>query len=169
MSFFVFLLVAGGCFYVYYRWYTSQYAIIFSQQEEVFPDTLFSTQAFYSAVETALAEKELPGLRCRRFLLRMQGLFSRKREYLRIQYKHNVVDVCAAPYVHDFFVSWREGKLKRLSLFRWRRTKTFYQEDTEAIFPLTIRSAIRRSIASMQEAQGERRTTRPPLNGSSAT
>lgn len=169
MGFFFFLLFTVGCFYLYYRWYTSQYAIIFSHQEEVFPDTIFSTQAFYNAIETSLAEKELPGLHCKRFLMRMKGLFSPKREYLRIRYKHNVVDVCAAPYVHDFFVSWREGKLKRLSLFPWRRSRTFYEEDTEAIFPLTIRTAIRHGITSMQQNQGERQTNIHPLNASSAT
>jgi hypothetical protein len=74
-----------------------------------------STQEFYSRVERVLADRKVPGLEMSRVLWKEGGLFSARREYLRMVRERLIFDVCAAPFGMGFFVSTWFGE-KRLRL-----------------------------------------------------
>ena len=65
-----------------------------------------SVQDTYSELEEALAAREVPELEISRVEYAEAGIGSAKREYLRIQRKEFVFDVCAAPFGKSFFFSW---------------------------------------------------------------
>ena len=65
-----------------------------------------STQDSYDELETALEAREVPDLAISRVEYSESGIASAKREYLRIQRKEFVFDVCAAPFGKSFFFSW---------------------------------------------------------------
>lgn len=64
-----------------------------------------STLDFLSAIEESLARKAAPVLP-QRIEYRESGVFSDRREYLRISYGRYSFDVGAAPFGSDFFFSW---------------------------------------------------------------
>jgi hypothetical protein len=61
---------------------------------------------FYSAVEKALRDKEVPELKIERVAVSEAGILSAKREYLGVSYGRLHFDICAAPFGKDFFFSW---------------------------------------------------------------
>ncbi|MBI2409344.1 MAG: hypothetical protein HYV19_13700 [Gemmatimonadetes bacterium] len=69
-----------------------------------------SSIEFYSAVEKALRDKEVPELKIERVAVSEAGILSAKREYLSVSYGRLHFDICAAPFGKDFFFSWWLGK-----------------------------------------------------------
>lgn len=65
-----------------------------------------STLEFYASVEQALSEKGAQSVFTSRLDWNESGLFSAKREYLRITFGRFSFDICAAPFGKDFFFSW---------------------------------------------------------------
>ncbi len=61
---------------------------------------------FYSKVEQVLEPRQLPDTSRTRVDWREGGMFSAKREYLRITRARHGIDVCGAPFGRGFFVSW---------------------------------------------------------------
>lgn len=70
-----------------------------------FPELKLSTQEFYSQVEASLSKTEIPKIRTERINLNQAGIFSTKREYLRVSSAQQLFDICAAPFGNGFFVS----------------------------------------------------------------
>ena len=69
----------------------------------------FNTSAldFYTSVEAALAVRKVPDITISRVDWKEGGVFSAKREYLRIARGRLTYDICAAPYgASYFFSSW---------------------------------------------------------------
>lgn len=68
----------------------------------------FSTSAlsYYESVESALGTREVPGIRFGRTIGKESGIFSAKREYLRVTRDRTVIDICAAQYGTSYFFSW---------------------------------------------------------------
>ena len=60
---------------------------------------------FYASVEEAVHERQIPNTETSRVEWDETGLFSSKREYLRISRGRHTFDVCAAPFGTGFFVS----------------------------------------------------------------
>jgi hypothetical protein len=90
---------------------------------------------------------KMPGVKTKRTTYVETGYFSDTREYLRVSYRTQVFDICAAPFGHGFFLSyWRVDnadffrKLIRAIpkigpvLEAARYGKTYYQIDTEDMF-----------------------------------
>lgn len=75
----------------------------------------YPPQEFYSALEAAIQRREIPGSRFSRVDYLEGGMLSAKREYMRIERKDLVFDVCAAPFGNGFFISWWLGE----ALPRW--------------------------------------------------
>lgn len=75
-----------------------------------FLELKFSTQEFYSQVEASLSKREIPKMRTERINLNQAGIFSTRREYLRVKSGEQIFDICAAPYGNGFFVSWWYGE-----------------------------------------------------------
>jgi hypothetical protein len=66
-----------------------------------------SAKDFYTAVEAALDQREIPGLKVSRVDWKEGGVLSPKREYLRITGGRYTFDVCASPFgTGYFFSSW---------------------------------------------------------------
>ncbi len=64
-----------------------------------------SPQAFYAAVTEAVMKREIPGARVSNVEWPEGGPGSAKRLYLRVERGGDVIDICAAPFGNDFFVS----------------------------------------------------------------
>lgn len=127
-----------------------------------FEELQFSTKEFYTVVEALITEKQIPGVYVGRVYHLTHGIFSGKREYLRVTYQRYFFDICAAPFAKDFFVSYRQGRLK--VLVRRRREKTFYEIDTEAMFHGAILLCYQRAIERMIEKKGYRLIDNDPIS-----
>ncbi len=70
-----------------------------------------SSQDFYNEIETALKEREVPGLGFSKVEFSEGGLLSANRIYLRMVRERLVFDVCAAPFGTGFFFSCRFAEI----------------------------------------------------------
>lgn len=136
-------------------------------------DTLhFSSQEFYKTLEEVIAKKEMPDLKISRVALNEAGIGSAQREYLRIERKHLLFDVCAAPFGHGFFVSWWQGERKHfIRLFiaaipfvgkyleRAFFPTTYYLIDTEEMFTASIHMQVLHIVDEITKEKGIRGLT----------
>ncbi len=77
----------------------------------------YSPQEFYSKIEQALSERQVPDLKFVRVDWPEGGILSDRREYLRISRERLIFDVCGAPFGTGFFVSvWTGEKPLKLGL-----------------------------------------------------
>src|SRR5437867_3559896 len=60
---------------------------------------------FYSAVEAAIARRQIPDVATERIEYKEGGLVSARREYLRVKRGKHAFDICAAPFGTGFFFS----------------------------------------------------------------
>lgn len=90
---------------------------IISHWNQLIEGFSYSTQDYYSQIEEALKERQIPGLTVSRIEWREGGVFSTKREYLRIQRDRLVFDICGAPFGTGYFVSWWLGELRGANIF----------------------------------------------------
>jgi hypothetical protein len=127
-----------------------------------------SAMAFYGAVRTAIEQRNVPDTKL--FLVEIPegGIFSAKRDYLRVRRGDYVIDICAAPYADGFFVSsWlgprKIGFLGALLLIpflaRMFRPITYYYMDTGSMFLTAVHSAVLEVLDQMTEAKGMRGLT----------
>lgn len=92
----------------------------YSRWNHLFPRCQFSPLEYYAALEGALAEKKIPELEMGRVTWKERGLFSARREYLRVERGQYVFDICAAPFGEDFFFSsWLLIMPPKLGLFHF--------------------------------------------------
>ena len=78
-----------------------------------------STDEFYRAIEAELSEKKTPDIVISRELFSEGGLFSSRREYLRMRRERLLFDVCAAPFGTSFFFSIRFAEIP-VVLYLWQ-------------------------------------------------
>lgn len=69
-----------------------------------------SPLAFYSAVEEALARRQVPQTQNSRTDYKEAGAFSANREYLHVRRETLSFDICGAPFGTGFFFSWWFGE-----------------------------------------------------------
>jgi len=125
-----------------------------------------SSKAFYTAVEQAIARRQLPGVRLSRVNHSESGILSARREYLRVQRFELIFDICAAPFgPNSFFVSWWLGELPGclsaipflgpilLQLFK---PMTYYRLDTALMFQESVREAVLEILDGVIKAKGLR-------------
>lgn len=72
------------------------------------PNIHFSAREFYEKIEAEIRAKRWPDVQLLRVIYTEAGLFSHKREYLRVVRQRQCFDICAAPYGVDYFFSLRE-------------------------------------------------------------
>lgn len=65
-----------------------------------------SSLDFYSSIEDCLKRREVPNIKTSRIDWSESGVFSAKREYLRVERGPYVFDVCGAPFGTGFFISY---------------------------------------------------------------
>lgn len=68
---------------------------------------------FYEMVENEISRRQIPNLLITRVFLREKGLFSARREYLRIQHEKLIFDICGFPAADSFSVSWWLGAVDK--------------------------------------------------------
>ena len=90
----------------------SQKADIFTHWVALVPGIHFSAQDFYAKVENEVRARLWPGVEFLRVLHTEAGLFSHKREYLRVLRQRQVFDLCAASFGKDYFFTLREAEMK---------------------------------------------------------
>ena len=126
----------------------------------------FSSQEFYRQVEETLKKHNLPDISYSRITHSQGGIFSSKREYLRISREAYNFDICAAPFGNDFFVSWWFGEtsgdfLSKIPVINTllgknAKLKTYYQLDTEAMFRGSVKQAVQDAIDQITTTKGLR-------------
>lgn len=129
-----------------------------------------SPQSLYALIKEAMNEKGFPNVSFKKVKHSQSGgLFSAKREYLRVRRKENYYDVCGASFGNSFFVSY--WFFERYSLFHriisaipvvgkplvlMLRKKTYYQEDEQAIFRSAAHDTILEIVKKQIEENGLR-------------
>jgi hypothetical protein len=147
-------------------------SVIHSRWHYNFDELRFSSQDFYSKVEEYSKKRGIPDIEFSRVSFLEGGMFSIKREYLRISRNQNAFDICAAPFGNCFFVSWwlgeKQGFFARLIsqipligtyLAENSKPRTYYQVDTESMFKESVRSAVNEAIDEITTSKGLRGLT----------
>jgi hypothetical protein len=87
------------------------YTEIFSHWGKMIEDLEVSPKEFYLAVEAAVERRKIPDVKFLLVTWNEGGVFSAKREYLRISRKELAFDIGAAPFGTGFFVSYWLGEI----------------------------------------------------------
>ncbi|HEY5328107.1 MAG TPA: hypothetical protein VIJ27_13980 [Mucilaginibacter sp.] len=79
---------------------------IHAHQSQHFEDLQMSAREFYALLRGIIEDYQYPDVKCEPVTLSEGGLFSSKREYLRISKSRYHYYVCASPFGKSFFISW---------------------------------------------------------------
>jgi hypothetical protein len=140
-------------------------AAIISHWYHLIDELQTSTLDFYTAVEQAVARRQVPNAKTARVDYKEGGVLSAKREYLRVKRKGLLFDICGAPFGRGFFVSWWLGERSWLTrllnvpvlgafLGFLVRPWTYFKIDTALMFQETIREAVNEVLDGLTKAQG---------------
>lgn len=143
--------------------------VIFSHWYHLIENLQESSKDFYTLVETSIAERQLPDTKTSRIDYREGGVFSAKREYLRVNRKEHVFDICAAPFGKGFFISWWLGQTTSTflslilnipflgpALVRTFRPETYYRLDTALMFQESVHAAVLEVLDQKTKTEGLR-------------
>lgn len=175
MSMLTFTLMVVGTYIglVFAIRHARDFSIITSAWQHIFEGLQFSSEDFYTKLEEAVNAKEMKGVSITRFNL-SQGValsneISADRIYLRIRRGDWMILVCAAPFAKDFFVSYRVGAPRNgvknfiLSIpiigflgAKLLYRKTYFIEDTDAMFTDTVKNCVKEVIDQMVQSKGVR-------------
>jgi hypothetical protein len=72
---------------------------------KLFENLQMAPLEFYTTIEQAVKRREIPNIEISRVDWSESGIFSARREYLRISRGRHVFDICGAPFGTGFFVS----------------------------------------------------------------
>ena len=169
MAFLLFLIffVAPIALVIYIR-YKNRY-ISQSPWQHFFDNFQFSSQDFYSQVVEAIKKREIRGLDIDRESFLETHIASARREYLRIRRGEYVYYISSAPFGTGSFVSswmcirrehfWEYIPGINKLIGKDRSKKTFYQQDTEAMYRSVIHTAVVETLDGLTEAKGIRGLT----------
>src|SRR5262245_20292969 len=88
-------------------WRKTASATLVSHWHKGFDNLHVSAQEFYAALEEEVWKREVPQIKGLRVVWKEGGLFSAYREYLRIEWRRYIYDLCTAPLGRGtFFSSW---------------------------------------------------------------
>lgn len=145
-------------------------SIVISHWYTLIENLKASPMEFYAAVEQAIESRQVPNSDRSRVDWKEGGIFSAHREYLRVNRKDFIFDVCGAPFGTGFFVSWWLGEIPSgLIAFlirsipvigrifeRFSPSATYYKIDTALMFQQAIHAAVMEVIDGMTKAKGLR-------------
>jgi len=141
---------------------------ILSHWSHYFDEVPFSTQDFYKEVKKSILKRDIPGAEIAYVSLSSYGMFSEKRQYLKVTRNEFVFHICAAPFGSGFFLSWWLGETSNALLdflesipllgllFRKRKDKTLFQLDTEGMYKGVIQSAVKEALDTLLTKKGLR-------------
>lgn len=128
----------------------------------------FSTNEFYALVEENINTQTMPGVKISRVNFSEGSIISDKREYLRVERKDDLFDICAAPFGAGFFVSYRLGTPSRVVKNLAKSIPivnavgggdTYYKVDTACMFRGLVVSCITTAIDDTTTSKGVRGLT----------
>lgn len=141
--------------------------IIMSHWSKMIEGLQESPMDFFEKTEAAIENKEMEKIKKSRIDFKEGGVFSAKREYLRIQRKNLVFDICGAPFGNGFFISWwlgetPSGLLGFLStlpgidvlVLKFFNAQTYYKIDTAMMFQSLVHSAVLEVLDDMIKEKG---------------
>lgn len=125
---------------------------------------------FYAEVKALVAAQEMPGVVMKAVSWHEGGVFSDKRDYLRIRWGEFTFDLCVAPFGKSLFVSyWLSERpstvldfLEQAPFASWfvlpaRRLlapETYYKVDSAGMFQGAVHACILKVLDGMVAAQG---------------
>lgn len=157
---YLFLLVVGFVLF-------TPRVIVHAHWHQRFDDLQFSSKDFYNLLSLAIQERGIHGVGFARVTRREGGLFSARRECLRITYRGTIHDVCASPFGTGCYVSWWQIEERGLIQDLLRKSPTInaildaksdFQVDSEKIFRETIHAGIGEALNHLTNARGMRTT-----------
>lgn len=126
-----------------------------------------SPKDFYDDVQSALKTKLIPEAKFSRVDWKEGGIFSAKREYLRVRRKKLTFDICGAPFGNGFFISWWLGEMPSFFwsiilwipilgplMEKWFHTTTYYTVDTASMYQSLVQSAVLEVVDGMTKTNG---------------
>lgn len=132
----------------------------------------YSTQVFYSLIQDAMEQRNIPGVKFKTVTHRMKGIFSPRFKYFQIIRKDIVIEVCAAPVGTGFFITSRKGIIKGSDTWKKQRERIiskagttnyrkanpdlFFQLDVELLFLSSVQQSVSEAIDSAISAKGIR-------------
>ena len=148
-------------------------ASIRSHWNHFFDGLSASSQDFFTTVEAEVKKRNLPDVKFGRVDFKEGGIFSAKREYLRVEHKDHIFDICAAPFGTGFFFSWWLGDPAPSGIWgiiltipvvgafaqRFFKPMTYYNMDTSHMVQGAISSAIKEVLETITKANGLRSLT----------
>ena len=165
----VFLVIlAIAVLYFIFKKKPKKVGAIHSNQNHYFDKLQFSSDEFYTLVEKLLAERQMPDTRVMRTNYNEASILSNKREYLRVERKEDVFDICAAPFGTGFFVSYWHGEPKHAlrdialnipylsTVVESAQGTTYYKEDTASMFRACVKDSIMEAIEQITTSKGVR-------------
>ena len=164
----VVLIIVYALYYFLGRNKTGKLPKPISNWYHLFEGLQESPQPIYTAIEESIKKRQLSDVHLSRVDYREGGVFSAKREYLRVQRKELLFDICAAPFGNGFFVSWWLGEalsgiwtfpLLGPLLIMLFRPPTYYRIDTTHMFQELIRGAVNEVIEQVAQTKGLRGLT----------
>jgi hypothetical protein len=141
---------------------------IHSNQNHYFDKLQFSSDDFYTLVEKLLTERQMPDTKVMRTNYHEASILSNKREYLRVERKEDVFDICAAPFGTGFFVSYWHGEPKHAmrdmamkipylsTVVDSAQGTTYFKEDTASMFRACVKDSITEAIEQITTSKGVR-------------
>lgn len=129
-----------------------------------------STQEFYTSIEEIIQREEIQSLRAYRVTHFESGLFSARRESLRIKRKKAVIEICGFLFGQGFYIACRRGRVPSLhkKLFPPEKSKlgkfldsilsinTFYSNDSEEAFDSMVILSVETVVEFMAKGRGIR-------------
>ncbi|MDB5009206.1 MAG: hypothetical protein JWP45_3599 [Mucilaginibacter sp.] len=143
---------------------------VHAHNSQHFENLQLSSKEFYTLLKAMIESYQYPEVSCTPITLKESGIFSSKREYLRISKQRYHYYVCASPFGKSFFISWwlqedantaanvtrKLGWLGRAVATRIE-SKTYYELDTELMFTSSITSIIKMAVEKVKADKGYRK------------
>ncbi len=119
---------------------------------------------FYEMVGNEIASRQILNLSITRVFLKERGLFSARREYLRVQRGKLIFDICGFPAAHSFSVSWWLGAVEKtvgnlffeiplIGEFLEERLApvTYFEIDAEAMLQRAVHNSVLRVVDELTD------------------
>ena len=141
---------------------------IHSNQVFSFVDFQFSAQDYYAKVQELIAARQMPSVHFSRVNFAVAGLGQGKQEYLRVDRKDDIFDICASPFGTGSFVSYWYGEPKhRFKDLAYQikgantvvdafNNKTRHELDSATVFRTWVKECIDLAIEDMTNQKGVR-------------
>jgi hypothetical protein len=142
---------------------------VFSHWYHWFEGLESSPNDFYNSIAEALERRSIPDAENFRVEWREGGIFSAKREYLRVTRQEFIFDVCGAPFGNGFFISSWLGKKPSFLIETFGeiavigpfvkylvRPMTYYRIDAAIMFQQAVHASVLEIIDRMATGKGLR-------------